>query len=126
MSQQADITLNTVVYSSGGTSNGVTVWWNRAAGFAAGFSKLWQTFTQPKTGTQLKLVYQIELPTVATVDTNQFAAGDLMRTSTVQVSAFLAEGSTAAERTDLYLRLKDLVATVAFQAAFKDLNPVYG
>lgn len=126
MSQQADITLNTVVYSSGGTSNGVTAWWNRTAGFAAGFSKLWQTFTQPKTGTQLKLVYQIELPTVATVDTNQFAAGDLMRTSTVQISAFLAEGSTAAERTDLYLRLKDLVASTPFQAAMKDLNPVYG
>lgn len=126
MSQQADVTLNTIVYSKAGVNGGVASWINRAAGVIAGFTVLKQFFKSPVSGTQTKIDFNLSVPVVATADSGCHCAGDLLRTNSVTVSVWVAATSTTDERTDLYLRLKDLVATPMFQAAVKDLDPVVG
>lgn len=127
MSQQTAITLNAIVYNPAGTKDGKTSWVSRTAGVAAGFSRLFSTFKDSvNAATQTKVTYELAIPVVSVADTECSCAGTLLRTSSVQINAWLAPGSTLAERTDLYLRLKDLVGDTSFQAAVKDLNPSYG
>jgi len=130
MSQQAAITLNTKVYSPSGSPDntpGVTssLWMDRSSSLAGGFSGLSSKFKTPK-GAQTKSDWNITLPTVAVADTATFATGDVMRTSSASVSVWLSPNSTLAERTDLYLRLKDLIASAPFIAAVENLDPAWG
>lgn len=126
MSQQADVTLNTVVYSSSGQQNGVVLWFSRAGGVLNSFSKLAQRYAQAVGGLKLtKISYKVEVPVVATADTTCSCTGAVLRTSMATIEFSLAPDATLAERTDLYLRVKDLVASTVLQGAVKDLNPAY-
>lgn len=126
MSQQADVTLNSVVYSKAGVNGGVASWINRAAGVISGFSTLRQIFKSPTSGVQTKIDFNLSVPVVAAEDTPCVCAGTLLRTNSVTVSVWVASSSTLAERTDLYLRLKDLVSTSMFIDAVENLDPVVG
>jgi len=123
MSQQAAVTLNTVVYSPAGLRNGVATWISRAAGIVAGFSKLTQQYRDPTTGTQTKIDFNLSIPVLATADSTCACEGELVRTNSATVSVWVAGTSTLAERTDLYLRLKDLVGSSMFISAVEDLDP---
>lgn len=123
MSQQAAVTLNTHVYNPAGLLSGVARWIDRTAGVLAGFSVLTQRYKDPTTGVQTKIDFSLSIPVIATADSVSHETGELVRTNSVTVSAWVASTSTLAERTDLYLRLKDLVATSLVSDAIENLNP---
>lgn len=120
---QANLVLNTKTYTPDGVSNGVAQWSNRSDGIAAGFSVVKQTLKNPVTGTQIKIDHTLVVPVVASVDTACVCAGEKLRESTVTISVWVPASSTTAERTDVYLRLKDLVADTQFIKVIEDLEP---
>lgn len=126
MSQQADVTLNTVVYNKAGVSGGVAQWISRVGGVLAGFSILRGTFKSPTTGTQTKIDFNLSIPVVATTDNSCSCAGDLLRTNSATISVWVAGTSTLAERSDLRLRVKDLVNSQMFIGTVDNLDPVVG
>ena len=99
---------------------------NREAGVAAGFSRLSESYKDPVTWTQTKITYNLAIPVVATADSDCSCTGTLLRTSSVTVSFWINQGSTLAERTDLYLRLKDLIASAIVSGAVENLDPSFG
>lgn len=123
MGQQAAVTLNSVVYSPAGLLAGVAKWINRAGGIVAGFTKLTQTYKDPTSGTQTKIDFQVDVPILVTDDSTCGCTGDLLRTNTFKMSFWVASTSTLAERTDLYLRAKDLMATALVSGAVENLDP---
>jgi hypothetical protein len=126
MAQQANVTLNTIVYAPGGTQNGTSVWTNRSGGFGASFSNLKEDFVQPTKGDVVRMKFSLDVPVVATVDGACTCAGGLLRTSTIQLSVWVPQSSTAAERTDLYNRLKDLVLSAPVSNGVQNLDPTWG
>lgn len=126
MSQQAAVTLNTVVYSPDGAPSGVPLWTNRAGGVLNSFSRLIQRFVTGSGGLKLtKINYKVEVPIVATTDTTCACTGTLLRTSMATIEFSLSPDATLAERTDLYLRMKDLMATDLVKNAVENLDPAY-
>jgi hypothetical protein len=125
MAQQANVTLNSVVYAPGGTNNGVSTWTNRSAGYGSGFTNLTEEVVQPKTGAVVREKFTLTLPIVAD-GTGPESAGALLRTSTVQISVWIPVNSTSAERLDLYNRLVDYVASDPIKLGVKNLEPSYG
>lgn len=126
MSQQANVTLNGVVYAPNGTSNGIATWANRSGGYGNAFTFLTEKLTQnAKTGV-VRSEFKLNVPIVETVGTAHDAVGDLLRTSTVIITVLQAANSTAAERTDLKLRIQNLVAALPFTDAVGNLDPAYG
>lgn len=126
MAVQAAITLNTVVYDPNGAPSGKPSWVNRASGLLGSFSKVVQDFTDSVGKLKLTRVnFKLEVPVVATVDTACVCAGTTLRLGTASVTFTVAPDSTLAERTDLYLRLKDLVATDLVKNSIENYNPAY-
>lgn len=127
MSLQADVTLNSVVYSSSGTSNGITKWVNRAGGILNSFKKLTQAFVTGSGARKLtKVTFRLELPVVATADSACSCIGALLRTSSAQIDFWVDPNASAAERADLVAQVKDLAASAAVSNAVSDLNPEMG
>jgi len=126
MPGQSNITLNSVVFSPGGSSNGVARWWNRTGGYGTSFRKLLQRFTSSAKSPVTKVEWDLEVPVVQTEDDACACAGTLLRTSTVKISVWLPSGSTHAERVDVCTSIQDLVTNAAFMASVIDLDPAYG
>jgi hypothetical protein len=126
MAQQANVTLNTVVYAPGGTSNGISSWTNRSGGYGASYTTMKEEFVQPAKGDVVRMKFSLDVPIVATVDSACGCAGTLIRTSTIQLSVWVPQSSTAAERTDLYNRLKDLVLSAPVSNGISNLDPTWG
>lgn len=126
MAAQANVTLNAVVYTpSGVDQKGTAKWTNRSAGFGNGFSVISESVVTPSTGSVTKELFTLNIPIVATVDGACSCAGDLLRTSTVQISVWIPNSSTAAERLDLWTRIRDLVASTPFVNGVQNLDPSY-
>lgn len=126
MGQQAAVTLNTVVYSPNGSQNGIVNWTNRSGGYGASFSVLTQGFVVNSGARKLtKVTYRVAVPVVATDDSACTCAGALLRTSSAQIDFWIDPGATAAERLDLFNRVKDLAASTLLQSAVSDLDPAY-
>lgn len=125
MAAQANVTLNAVVYSPGGTNNGVSKWTNRTGGYGSSFTNLTEELVQPKSGSVVRLKFSLDVPIVETVGTTA-PLGTLLRTSTVQVSVWLPVNSTAAERLDIYNRLVSLSTSQPVQDGIKNLEPTFG
>lgn len=123
MSQQASVNLNTVVYSPAGLRAGVATWISRVGGVLAGFSKLTQSYKDPTTGTQTKIDFNLSIPVLATADSTCACEGEVLRTNSVVISFWVAGTSTLEERTDLYLRAKDLIANSMLISAVENLDP---
>jgi hypothetical protein len=126
MAQQANITLNSVVYASGGTKNGVTTWTNRSGGVGASFTNVHEEFVQPAKGKVVRMKFSLDVPVVATTDSVCGCAGTLLRTSTCQISVWVPQDSSAAERTDLLARITSLVGTAPFTNGVGNLDPTWG
>lgn len=129
MSQQAAVTLNTVVYDPAGqdSTSKLVLWFNRAGGVLNSFSRLTQRFRQGVgVAKASEISFRIEVPVVATSDTTCSCAGSLLRTNSCTVTFTCGDGSTTAERTDLYLRVKDLIATSLVSNGVENLDPAYG
>lgn len=126
MSQQAEVTLNTVVYSPAGSDKGILYWWNRSGGVAGSFSSLTQGFVSNSGARKLtKATFRLSIPVVADENSSCACAGEVVRTSSAQMDFWIDPNATAAERLDLYNRVKDLAASTLVSDAVSDLNPAY-
>jgi hypothetical protein len=127
MSQQANVTLNTVVYAPSGTTNGVSTWANRSGGYGGSFTYLTEKMqpVSPQSGL-VRMEFKLTVPIVDTVGTACSCIGDVLRTSSVLITVWVPQNSTAAERTDLKLRIQNLVASTPFTDAVGNLDPAYG
>lgn len=124
-----NLTLNTKVYVPSYFRVDVAGWYNRDAGVAAGFSLLTQrVYTSPSQGGQpgaTRSVSRMVVPIVSETDSACSCAGTKLRESGWDLTGWFAPGSTEDERTDLYLRLKDYVASDAFKETFTKLTSVH-
>lgn len=126
MSQQAIVTLNSVVYNPAGASNGVLFWYDRSGGVAKSFSPLTTVFsTKVGQNQRTKVSVRLEVPVVATTDSTCGCAGSLLRTSSFQGEYWIDPAATAAERLDLFNRVKDLMASAMIGSSIKDLDPPF-
>jgi len=124
MSAQGNVTLNAIVYAPAGVTGGVASWMDRSSGLPNGFSLLTERFTIPSAGGPVfKTEFKLTIPVIAATDTSCVCAGDLLRSSTVIITVLEASTSTAAERLDVFNRIRDLVASVPFSDAVKNLDP---
>jgi hypothetical protein len=122
MAAQASITLNTVVYVPTGVLNQDAGWINRAGGVPNSFSDADIKVQSPSPGGSVyRVTARLSLPVVAATDTSCVCAGDVLRDGNVTVQFLLPITGTTAERTDLYLRLKDLIASAPFIDAVENL-----
>lgn len=126
MSQQAAVTLNSVVYNPSGANNGTLYWWDRSGGVANSFSPLTQVVTSNSGASKsMKFSWRLVVPVVAGSDSSCSCAGSLLRSSAGNIVVTIDPNSTAAERADLYARLVSLIASDPVKNAIQDLNPAY-
>ena len=125
MSQQANVTLNSVVYAPNGTSNGVATWANRSGGYGGSFSFLTEKMTSVNPDV-IRFEFKLNVPIVETVGTGTAAIGDVLRTTQIFITALMPASSTTAERTDMKARCVSLVASLPFTDAVGNLDPAYG
>lgn len=126
MSQQASLTLNSVVYTPAGSDKGILFWYNRTGGVANSFSPVTQGYAeQVGQKKRTKVTFRVEVPTVAAVDSAYARAGDLLRMSSFQFEYWLDPTATLAERTDIVARALSLAGSSLVSDAVKDLNPAY-
>lgn len=118
------LTLNTKVYSFTGLANRIATYFNRPAGPASGWSELTATCTRGDTKTLLKsrARWKLSVPVVASETTAAYVVGDVLRVSDVDIIARSEAVATSAELADLYLRIKDLVASPEFKASIESLT----
>lgn len=124
MTQQANVTLNSVVYAPNGTSNGVATWGNRSGGNANSFSFLTEKMTQNNPDI-VRFEFKLTVPIVETVGPTP-AIGTLLRTTSAFVTMLMPANSTTAERTDIKARMVSLIASTPFTDAVGNLDPAYG
>lgn len=108
------IVLNTKNYLSAGIANAISAFTERSAGIAAGFSNA--TFSlRMNSQDKIRGTVKLDLPVVAEEATSCACPGQVLRVADANISIRMDQGMTTAERTDFALRLKDLVASSAFQ-----------
>lgn len=113
------ITLNTKAYSFSGLLNGIASFVHRGVGVAASFLTL--TGRVRLSAKDSLVTWQLRVPVVATEATACACPGDALRVTWVDINIKLPAGATKAERTDIALQVKDLVASPEFQASITDL-----
>lgn len=117
------LTLNTKTYAGAGVANGVTSYVERSAGVASGFSTLTSSL---RIDSMVRGKVVLTLPLIAPEATACACPGDVVKSGEAQILIRLDKKLTTAERTDLRLRLKDLVASAQFIAWFDNLEPMVG
>lgn len=106
------VTLNTKPYEGNGILNGVSTWYERSGGIAAGFQPLTSTisFNPTKTSVKWKLVAPVLQPDA----TACACPNEVLRSTIVDISVRLDKAATKAERDDILKRIQDLVLTTVF------------
>lgn len=118
----ADLTLNTVTYAYNSDQNGVITWLDASGGIPTGFSSVDLSVRAPnKGGTAWRVEANFYHPVVATDDSACSCTGTVLRSEAAKIVVNLPVSGTTAERLDDALRIKDFVATTAFQNALKTL-----
>lgn len=117
------ITLNTKAYVFSGIVNKIATYFHRPAGPASGWSELTAVATPGDSRKALKsrARWKLAVPTIATETTAQSVVGDILRTADVDIVVRSEAVATSAELADLYLRIKDLVASPEFKASVENL-----
>lgn len=114
------IVLNSLNYVGSGILNGVSWFMERSKGLANAFSSLTARvgFTKDKTNVLWKLV----VPVVKETDSSCGCAGEVVRTTYVDISVRMDRAATAAERDDVKVRVQNLVASPQFAASITNLD----
>lgn len=95
---------------------------DRSSGVAAFFRRLTVRYS-PASGTRktVRTSYDVSVPVTATVD----GVSTVVRTLRAKVDVILPDGSTDAERKDLYAFLKNGLANALIQGNLRDHDPLY-
>lgn len=122
------ITLNSVVYNWAGFDPSSTSRWTATAGgLATSFANLTARVTiggkegKGQVARMSKVKWRMATPVIATEASSCACAGDVLRTSYVDVAADFDPTATLAERTDILARLRALVLTAEFGNSFLNL-----
>lgn len=117
------IVLNSKTYNFGGYDpNSVSQYIERSAGVPSGFSLLTSRVQGAGQGaTDQKVRWWLNIPIIATVDSECACVGQVLRTYKVRIEVEEPAGSLAAERTDLQARIVALVSTTEFSASITNL-----
>lgn len=117
------ITLNTKVYNGiGFNPNGQFVYSETSGGTASSFSYLTSRVNAGTGKSDSTVKWNLSIPVTAAVDSDCSCAGDVLRTDYVRIEVTVPAGATAAERTDIWTRVKDLVSAAQFKASIETLS----
>lgn len=118
------ITLNTKVYNPVGfNQNGQFVYSETSGGVPSSFSYLTAKVNAGTGKADSTVKWNLSVPVVATVDSDCACAGEVLRTGYVRIEITEPAGCTLAERTDWYLRIKDLTGVATqYASSVKDLT----
>lgn len=121
MAAQATVTLNTKPYNPGQPLGaGIPAWYDRSSDVLTGFGVLSQNIRQNGNGEALRIEFKLRMPTVATEDSTCACDGTVLHETYATVVFQIANKSSLAERTDFYLRMKDLLANAVVQNAVEN------
>ena len=117
------ITLNTKVYNGTGFNvNQQYVYKETSATYPSGFSYL---TAKANTGTGKKssvVCWNLSLPHVADAASTCACAGDVLGTDYIRIEVDVSAITSAADRLDIWTRLRDLVASTPFKDSITALT----
>jgi len=113
------IVLNSLNYVGTGILNGVSYFYERASGLVNAFSVLTGRVNYGTTKTTV--AYKLTVPIVQEDDSACGCAGEVVRTTIVDISVRFDRSATSAERADVLARVQDLVATTQFESSIINL-----
>lgn len=113
------IVLNSLNYVGTGIQNGISHWWERSLGLVNAFSSL--TARVAYNPTKTVVAWKLTVPVVQGDDSACGCAGEVVRTTIVDVSVRFDRGATSAERADVLLRLQNLVLKPEFTGSVSNL-----
>lgn len=116
------ITLNTKIYSfTGFNQNGQSVYKETSGGIPSSFSYLTDKVNTGTGKSDSTVKWNLSIPVTVTEDSSCACTGDVLRTNYVKVDVSIGAGSPLSERTDLWTRLRDLIASPEFKASVENL-----
>lgn len=117
-----NIVLNSHTYAPNGfNQNGMSVYSDRSSGVPSGFSYLTTKVTTSTGKDSSSTKWNVSVPVLVPEDSACGCAGEVSRVYYIKLDATIPAGSTAAERTDILARIRDLVATAEFGASITNL-----
>lgn len=117
------ITLNTKAYAFAGfNSNSQSVYKYTGGGLPSSFSYLTSRVTTGTGGKESVGRWNLSIPHVATEASACACPGGVLGTDYLRIEASVSAVTTAAERTDLWTRIRDLVASAEFKASIEGLT----
>lgn len=118
------ITLNTKVYNfAGHTPQSLSLYTERGAGVATGFSNLTSRVEDGNisSGAKTKVRWKLKVPVIQAAESDCACPGDVLREAIVDLVVTFDPKATATERTDILTRLQDLVLKTEFTASVANL-----
>lgn len=127
MAVQANLVLNTKVYTPRGRlPNGPTMQWGLVdPSFGSGFTTVEESVVGPDAKGAYRARWKLVVSKLATVDSSCACAGGEVGKTTINVDVVSSYAFTAAELTDIGLRIKDLVASAPFQVSVNAHEPTW-
>lgn len=117
------ITLNAKAYNFAGFNNvSQSVYKYTGGGLPSSFSYLTSKVNTGTGKADSTARWNLSVPHVATADSACGCEGTVLGTDYVRIELSVAPITTAAERTDLWTRLRDLVASAEFKASVESLT----
>lgn len=127
MPVQSTLTLNTKVYASRGTQNGISTWANQGdATFGGALTNVTESVRGPLQDGRSRIRFVLTIPKAATEDSQCGCAGSILGAAKGDIVIDVPGNFTAAERQDLRLRIQGLVANAVFTAAVDNLEGSWG
>lgn len=117
------LTLNTKIYNGNGIANAIASYTERSGGAAASFSDVTSSL---KIDSKVRGRVKLTLPEVVTEASSCACPGDVRTLGDVVVEFRIDKNASAAFRTDLSKRLKDLVNSADLTAMITDLKNMPG
>lgn len=114
------IVLNSLNYVGTGILNGVSHFWERAAGLVNAFSQL--TARVNFNTTKTNVAWKLTIPVVKEDDSACGCTGEVVRTTIVDIVARFDRSATSTERLDTLDRIQDLVASSHFVNSITNLD----
>lgn len=117
------ITLNAKQYNGAGfNSNSQSVWKYTGGDVASSFSYLTNKVNTGTKDAGSTARWNLSVPHVATEASACACPGGILGTDYVRFEVSIASASSAADRLDLWTRIRDLVASPEFKASITDLT----
>lgn len=114
------LVLNSLNYVGNGILNGVSMFWEKSKEIVNAFSPLNCRINFNKENTNV--LWKLVVPVTQVDDSACGCAGEVVRTTYVDIAVRFGRAATAAERADVLARVRDLVATTAFGSSVSSLT----